>query len=184
MLQCCNVASCSKAMLKCCMCSTRGERHAKFDIFIFAGNPPPRLPSMLKEWKDEYRVWMRPEALQDAEGMSKQQWHQYLRKAFRSHLFNFMGCYEMTMCFLIAPLNTETLKIFQLAVDQTSHLSHDAKRSKACIERFTTLGREAVAAPETPNAFVSQPSVLDARPKRRLPSRMCSPASDCSDVWQ
>ena len=31
------------------------------------------IPRILKEWKDEYRVWMRPEALQDAEGMSKQQ---------------------------------------------------------------------------------------------------------------
>ena len=30
---------------------------------------------MLNEWKDEYRVWMRPEALQSSEWMSKQQWH-------------------------------------------------------------------------------------------------------------
>ena len=44
---------------------------------------------MLNEWKDEYRVWMRLEALQDAEGMSNQQWHQCLRKAFRAHVFNF-----------------------------------------------------------------------------------------------
>ena len=46
---------------------------------------------MLKEWKEEYRVWMRPEALQSTEGMSQQQWHQYLRKAFRAHLFQFCG---------------------------------------------------------------------------------------------
>ena len=52
------------------------------------------IPRMLKELKDEYRVWMRPEALQSAEGMSKQQWHQYLRKAFRAHLFHFVGCYD------------------------------------------------------------------------------------------
>ena len=104
MLQCCNVAACTKAMLQCCMCSTRGVRRAKFDVPIFTGDPPPRLPSMLKEWKDEYRVRMRPEALQIAEGMSNQKWHQYLRKAFRSHLFQFVGRYEMTVCFLIAPL--------------------------------------------------------------------------------
>ena len=76
------------------------------------------IPRILKEWKDEYRVWMRPEALQDAEGMSKQQWHQYLRKAFRAHLFHFVGCYEMTVCFLIAPLNSKTLKLFQLAAEE------------------------------------------------------------------
>ena len=104
MLQCCNVATCTDAMLQCCMCSTRGVRLAKFDIPVLTGDLPPRLPSMLREWKDEYRVWMRPEALQSAEGMSKQQWHQYLRKAFRAHLFHFVGCYEMTMCFLLAPL--------------------------------------------------------------------------------
>ena len=96
---------------------------------------------MLKEWKDEYRVWMRPDALQSAEGMSKQQWHQYMRKVFRAHLFHFAGCYEMTMCFLIAPLNSETLKIFQLDIEETSHLSHDANRSHACIARFTTRCR-------------------------------------------
>ena len=52
---------------------------------------------MLKELKDEYRVWMRPEALQIAEGMSNQKWHQYLRKVFRSHLFQFVGRYDMTV---------------------------------------------------------------------------------------
>ena len=139
---------------------------------------------MLKELKEEYRVWMRPEALQDAEGMSNQQWHQYLHKAFRAHLFHFVGCYEMTMCFLTAPLNGETLKIFQLAIEETSHISHDENRSQTCIERFTTLGREAVAAPETRNASLCPPRLLEARFKRRLPSRMCSPGSDCSDVWQ
>ena len=61
---------------------------------------------MLKEWKEEYRVWMRPEALRSTEAMSPQQWHQYLRTAFRAHLFHFVGCYEMTMCFLIASLTT------------------------------------------------------------------------------
>ena len=93
MLQCCNVAACTKARLQCCMCSTRGERRAKFHVHIFTGDPPPRLPSMLKELKDEYRVWMRPEALQIAEGMSNKKWHQHLRKAFRSHLYKFVAGY-------------------------------------------------------------------------------------------
>ena len=184
MLQRCDVAACAKAMLQCCMCSTRGVRPAKFDVPIFTGDPPPRLPSMLKELKDENRVWMRPDALQSAEGMSKQQWHQYLRKAFRAHLFHFVGCYEMTVCFLIAPLNSKTLKIFQLAAEETAHLSHDTNGSQACIDRFTTLGREAVAAPETRNASLCPPGLLEARPTRRLPSRTCSPGGDCSDVWQ
>ena len=76
------------------------------------------------------------------------------------------------------------MKIFQLAIEETSHLSHDANRSQKCIERFTTLGPEAVAAPETRNASLSPPRLFEARPKRRLPSRMCSPGSDISDVWQ
>ena len=67
---------------------------------------------MLKEWKEEYRVWMRPEALRRTEAMSSQQRHQYLRKAFRAHLFHFVGCYEMTVCFLIAPLIIKTSKLF------------------------------------------------------------------------
>ena len=139
---------------------------------------------MLKEWKEEYRVWMRPEALRSTEAMSPQQWHQYLRTAFRAHLFHFVGCYEMTVCFLIAPLNSKTLKIFQLAAEETAHLSHDTNGSQACIDRFTTLGREAVAAPATRNASLCPPRLLEARPKRRLPSRTCSPGRDCSDVWQ
>ena len=97
--------------------------------------------------------------------MSNQKWHQYLCKTFRSHLFKFVGCYEMTLCFLIALLNSETLKIFQLAIDETSHLSHDVNRSQKCLERFTTLGREAVAAPETRNASLCPPRLLEARPK-------------------
>ena len=110
------------------MCSTRGVRRAKFDVPIFRGDPPPRLPSMLKELADEYRVWMRPEALQIAEGMSNQKWYQYLRKAFRSHLFQFVGCYDMTVCFRIALLNSVTLKIFQLAIAETSHTACDTNR--------------------------------------------------------
>ena len=139
---------------------------------------------MLKEWKEEYRVWMRPEALRSTEAMSPQQWHQYLRTAFRAHLFHFVGCYEMTICFLIAPLNSKTLKLFQLAAEETAHLSHDTNGSQACIDRFTTLGREAVAAPATRNASLCPPRLLEARPKRRLPNRTCSPGRDCSDVWQ
>ena len=139
---------------------------------------------MLKERKEEYRVWMRPEALRSTEAMSPQQWHQYLRTAFRAHLFHFVGCYEMTVCFLIAPLNSNTLKIFQLAAEETAHLSHDTNGSQACIDRFTTLGREAVAAPATRNASLCPPRLLETRHKRRLPSRTCSPGRDCSYVWQ
>ena len=50
------------------------------------------LKRMLKEWKEEYRVWMRPEALRSTEAMSPPQWHQYLRTAFRAHLFHLVGC--------------------------------------------------------------------------------------------
>ena len=52
---------------------------------------------MLDEWKDDYEEWMRPESLQNAWLMKQQQWHQFLRKAFRTHLFQFVSCYGMAL---------------------------------------------------------------------------------------
>ena len=91
---------------------------------------------MLDEWKDDYEEWMRPESLQNAWLMKQQQWHQFLRKAFRTHLFQFVGCYEMAMCMLIAPLNNETLSIFRWAFEGAA-TSPPTSRSQACIGTFS-----------------------------------------------
>ena len=48
--------------------------------------PKNVLKSMLDKWKDDYEEWMRQESLQNAWLMKPQQWHQFLRKAFRTHL--------------------------------------------------------------------------------------------------
>ena len=90
------------------------------------------LKSMLDEWEDDYEEWMRPESLQNAWLMKHQQWHQFLRKAFRIHLFQFVGCYEMAVRMLIAPLNSETLSIFRWAFEGAA-TSPPTSRSQTCI---------------------------------------------------
>ena len=56
---------------------------------------------------------MRPEALNKTWGMTNQQWHVKLRKAFRSHLFQMVGSYEMAIFFVVAPFNNENLLVFR-----------------------------------------------------------------------
>ncbi len=95
------------------------------------------LQSMLEECKNAYWVWMRPESIERTWKMTRQRWHQFLRTAFRAHLFQFVGCYEMTVCGLIAPLNSGTLKIFRLAFEDAADTEDDTKRSQTCVENFT-----------------------------------------------
>ena len=66
--------------------------------------------------------------------MTREQWHEFLRTAFRAHLFQFVGCYEMTVCGLIAPLNSGTLKIFRLAFEDAANTEDDTKCSQTCIQ--------------------------------------------------
>ena len=43
----------------------------------------------------------------------RQQWHQIERGAFRTYLWEIIGCYEMTLVFLYAPFNRKNLTIFK-----------------------------------------------------------------------
>ena len=68
---------------------------------------------ILNSWKDDYKQWMRPETLERTWNMTNQQWHQALRKAFRSYLFQMVGSYEMVVFFIVAPFTNENLCVFR-----------------------------------------------------------------------
>ena len=51
-----------------------------------------KLKVILDAWKNDYEQWMRPETLSKMWHISNQQWHLVLRRAFRSHLFQMVGC--------------------------------------------------------------------------------------------
>ena len=78
-------------------------------------------------WKDDYEQWMRPETLDETWNMTWQQWHQHLRKAFRSYLFQFVGSYDMVIFFIVAPFNNDNLLVFRHFASQNGDV---LKRSK------------------------------------------------------
>ena len=94
---------------------TRGRR-AQFcanpDVDIL---PEENLAIVLKAWKDDYRQWMHPEKLRLSSSLSPQKWHQTLRTSFRSHLFHLVGCYEMSLFFVVAPFTPANLDLFKHA---------------------------------------------------------------------
>ena len=50
--------------------------------------------------------------------VTRQQWHQFLRTAFRSHLFQFAGSYAMIVFFTVAPFNNDNLLVFRHFADE------------------------------------------------------------------
>ena len=77
------------------------------------------LKVVLDRWRADYRLWMRPETLRRSWDLTAQQWHQKLRTAFRSHLFQLMGSFELTVFFIVAPFNNENLEIFRYFEQQS-----------------------------------------------------------------
>ena len=94
---------------------TRGRR-AQFcanpDVDIL---PEDQLSIVLNAWKDDYGQWMHPEKLRLSYSLSPQKWHQALRTSFRSHLFHLVGCYEMSLFFVVAPFTPDNLDLFKQA---------------------------------------------------------------------
>jgi len=88
------------------------------------------LEVILHAWKDDYRRWMRPETLRRTRGMKTQKWHQCLRTAFRSHLFQMAGSYEMTLFFLVAPFNNENLLVFRNLLRLDDCKAHVRERAR------------------------------------------------------
>ena len=84
---------------------------------------------------------MRPETLERMWNMTSQQWHQHLRRAFRSHLFQFAGSYEMVVFFTVAPFNNDTLQAFRHFADEVNSLerSKDYVRSRRALQQKKTL---------------------------------------------
>ena len=72
--------------------------------------------------------------------MTPQQWHQSLRKAFRTHLFQFVGSYEMAIFFLVAPFNNENLLVFRQC--DTAMLTREEllEQCKTCVRGEITKG--------------------------------------------
>jgi hypothetical protein len=76
---------------------------------------------ILDSWKNDYEQWMRPETLDQTWNMTQQQWHQALRKAFRSHLFQMVGSYEIVVFFIVAPFSNDNLLVFRHFADEVTH---------------------------------------------------------------
>jgi len=72
-----------------------------------------KLKDILNSWKNDYKRWMRPETLDQTWTMTPQNWHQTLRKAFRSHLFQLAGSFEMVVFFIVAPFSNDHLHVFR-----------------------------------------------------------------------
>ena len=79
-----------------------------------------KLNVILNSWKNNYERWMRPETLDQTWTMTPQNWHQTLRKAFRSHLFQLAGSFEMVVFFIVAPFNNDHLQVFRHYADQVA----------------------------------------------------------------
>ena len=86
-----------------------------------------KVRAIFESWKYGYEQWMRPETLQQAWNMTNQQWHQALRKAFRTYLFQMVGSYEMVVFFIVAPFSNENLLVFR----QCDNLNEAKERVRA-----------------------------------------------------
>jgi len=90
-------------------------RHSDDDIL-----EEDTLKDILDDWKDNYQQWMRPETLDQSRTLAPQKWHQRIRTAFRSHLFQIVGSFEMVVFFIVAPFSNENLLVFRYFVNQVA----------------------------------------------------------------
>ena len=121
-----------------------------------------KLKVILDSWKNDYEQWMRPETLDQTWNMTWQQWHQALRKAFRNHLFQIVGSYEMVVFFIVAPFNNDNLLVFRHFSDEVpSEEVADKKRKRCILERSKDYVRSTRVVPAT-----SSSGQLDRRERR------------------
>ena len=93
------------------------------------------LKVILDAWKNDYEQWMRPETLNQTWGMTRQQWQVFLRRAWRTHLFQIVGSYEMALFFVVAPFNNENLLVFRQC--------HNLQECKAYVRKRKRNTRQA-----------------------------------------
>ena len=91
------------------------------------------LNDVLLSWKLDYPSWMHPESIQRSRSLTNQPWHQLLRRSFRTFLFSLVGCYEMSVFFLVAPFNPDTLDLFQTAWEQSATTTDALELSKRLV---------------------------------------------------
>ena len=94
------------------------------------------LQLVLNAWKNDYRQWMHPDKLRDSYSYNSQQWHQALRKSFRSFLFHLVGCYEMSIFFLVAPFTPKNLDLFQHGWMQSTTNADALELSKSLVRKI------------------------------------------------
>jgi hypothetical protein len=105
-----------------------------------------KLGKCLQRWKNDYKQWMRPERLDKCLQMTQQQWNQCLRKAFRSHLFQIVGSYEMIVFFIFAPFSNDHLMVFRnFSQEVASEEMPDTERNGRILERSKKYLREVCA---------------------------------------
>ena len=80
-----------------------------------------------------------PEKLNKTWHVNNQQWHLFLRKAFRSHLFRMVGSYEMAIFFVVAPFNNENLLVFRQCHDLEECKDYVRKRKTNCLRVLNSL---------------------------------------------
>ena len=89
-----------------------------------------KLKVILDSWKNDYEQWMRPETLDKTWNMTWQQWHQHLRRAFRSYIFEFVGSYEMVFFFIVAPFQQR--QPANLSLFRRTKQTHPASEHTLC----------------------------------------------------
>ena len=73
--------------------------------------------------------------------MTPQQWHQTLRKTFRSHLFQLAGSYEMVVFFIVVPFSNGHLMVFR---HFASHVARERIPDKERNGRILNLSKDFV----------------------------------------
>ena len=87
----------------------------------------------LRDWKGDYEQWMHPETLRDSWAASQQEWHQLLRRAFRTFLFQLAGSYELTVFFLVAPFSGRNLELFRSSWNSSVTDAEALKKAKDAL---------------------------------------------------
>ena len=94
-----------------------------------------QLADVIDDWKNDYLFWMHLETLDRSWGDTHQQWHLRLRKAFRAFLFQMVGCYEMSVFFLVVPFTDFYLQVFR-------HSWESSKTGQEALELSKRLARK------------------------------------------
>jgi len=89
----------------------------------------------LNNWKDDYEQWMHPQTLRDSWTATQQQWHQTLRRSFRTFLFHLAGSYELTIFFLAVPFSGLNLELFRSSWNSSVTRTDALKKAKDALRQ-------------------------------------------------